>query len=169
MSDEESSEEQPKAGGKKKLIIIAVLVVLLLGGAAAAFFMMGGEKKEDGGKDHKSDKPAEQAAPQAIYLALDPAFVVNFTGGGRRTRYLQAKIEVMSKKPEAIEALKLHMPAVRNALVLLLSGQSYDSLLSAEGKEQLRIQVLAAIQAIMKEQAGDPGIEAVYFTGFVMQ
>ncbi|VAX05680.1 hypothetical protein MNBD_GAMMA19-792, partial [hydrothermal vent metagenome] len=38
-----------------------------------------------------------------------------------------------------------------------------------EGKETLREEALEVVQQILEEETGDPGIEAVYFTSFVMQ
>jgi flagellar FliL protein len=61
------------------------------------------------------------------------------------------------------------MPAIRNSLVLLLSSQNYKTLSTLEGKEQIRSAALTVIQKILQERTGKPSVEAVYFTGFVMQ
>ena len=52
---------------------------------------------------------------------------------------------------------------------LFRSSQTYDSVSTLEGKEALREEALSVIQEILEEETGDPGVEAVYFTSFVMQ
>jgi flagellar FliL protein len=78
-------------------------------------------------------------------------------------------VEVMSRQEKVIEAVKHHLPVIRNSLVFLFSSQDAAVISSREGKENLRQQVLVEIQHILEEQIGEPGIEDVYFTSFVMQ
>jgi flagellar FliL protein len=61
------------------------------------------------------------------------------------------------------------MPAIRDSVVMLLSTKEETALMSREGKEQLRAEILAEVQAVLEKNTGNPGIEAVYFTNFVMQ
>ncbi len=59
---------------------------------------------------------------------------------------------------------------MRNDMLMILSGQTYASVSSSEGKEALRQRCLEAARAIVKEMQGDPAkVEALYFTSFVMQ
>lgn len=174
--DKEEGEEAAATAPKKKssmgkIIIILVSVLVLAGGGAGAYFYFGTnhaagagteEGKSVGGKGESTPK----AAP--VYYAFDPAFVVNFQDNSA-IRFLQVTIEVMSRDPLVIEAVKTHMPVLRNSLVLLFSSQSPENIMSREGKEKIRADALKEIQKVMKEQTGSPGVEAVYFTGFVMQ
>jgi flagellar basal body-associated protein FliL len=125
-----------------------------------------GKKEKKGKKDKEKGKKDEPVL--TTYLPLDPPFVVNFEST-QETRFLQVSMEVMAHDPQAIEDAKKHMPAIRNSLVLLLSSQNQKTLITLEGKEKVRAEALAAIQKILQEQTGKPGVEAVYFTGFVMQ
>jgi flagellar FliL protein len=53
---------------------------------------------------------------------------------------------------------------------LLLFGQQHAfDLSSRAGKETLQAKALAEIQRVLKEETGSPGIEAVYFSSFVIQ
>lgn len=126
------------------------------------------EKKKKGKKGKDKGKEGEKEAGAVTYLALDPPFVVNIAEANNM-RFLQVSMEVMAKDPAAVEDVKKHMPAIRNSLVLLLSSQGYPTLNSPEGKEKIRVNSLAEIQKILQEHTGKPGVEAVYFTGFVMQ
>lgn len=177
----------PKKSSLKKIILWAVLALLLLGGVGAgALFLTGNAEKltgmlsggdatqeasadgkKPGAKGKKADKKKEPPAP-AQYYAFDPPFVVNFADE-TQVRFLQVNMEVMARDPLVIEAVKTHSPAIRNNIVLLLSGQTYAELITREGKEKIRADSLAEVQKVLKEQIGRDGVEAVYFTGFVMQ
>ncbi len=193
--DTEKEAPAKKKGGKLKLIILIVAGVLLLGGATAGVYFSGlipafsahsGDEEDmasadsaegkDAAKSKKGDKAkgkgkknGKKKEPQVtLYLPLDPPFVVNFQDQGQ-LRYLQVTMEVMARDQETIDAVKLHLPVIRNNLTLMLSSQTVESLATREGKEKIRTETLAEIQKILKEQTGKPGVEAVYFTSFVMQ
>jgi flagellar FliL protein len=125
------------------------------------------KSKKKGGKKDKKD--AKEEAKPALYLALDPPFVVNSESGAGGVHYLQVAIEVQTREPEAVELVKKHMPVIRNNLILLLSSQTHEAVSTREGKEKLRAEALAEIQKILQQEGGKPGVEAVYFTNFVMQ
>jgi flagellar FliL protein len=63
----------------------------------------------------------------------------------------------------------MHMPVVRNNLLLLMSGKNSDELSSAESKEMLRKDALMAAQSVMQEIYGENLVEDIYFTKLVMQ
>src|SRR5690606_26831659 len=110
----------------------------------------------------------ESAKKPAIYYPLQPVFIVNFESQGRQ-RFLQAELNLMLRDEAVIAALELHMPAIRNSLVMLFSGQTYEDLQTAEGKELLRQQALLNVQEVLEKEIGKPGVEQVLFTNFVMQ
>jgi flagellar FliL protein len=120
-------------------------------------------------KDAKDKKPAKADKGPAIYQTLDPAFVVNFNDVDGTMRFLQISMEVSTRDADVIEAIKTHMPVIRNNLVILFSSQTVQSLSTREGKEKLRADALAEVQQVMKDNIKKPGVEAVYFTNFVMQ
>jgi flagellar protein FliL len=156
--------EEGNSSGKKKLIIIAALLLVLIGSVAVYFFLFSGAN--DSGSA-ESDAAALANEP-SIYLALDPAFTIDFMVDGRQ-RYVQLNMTVMSKNESQVEALTLHMPLIRNSLVLLFSSQSFDELQTAEGKLALKTAALNAINGILEQETGQGGIDAVLFTNFVMQ
>jgi flagellar FliL protein len=146
------------------LFIIIGAVVLLAGGGAAAYFMTRPTEAE-------AKAAAEEAAKhvEPIYVALDPPFVVNFESGGL-VRFLQISAQVMTHDTHTAELLKRHDPVIRNGLLMLFSGQSYASISTKAGKEQLRKSALAEVRRIVTTQQGKAGeIRDLYFTSFVMQ
>ena len=162
MAEEENSAESGQSKSKLLIIIIIVLLVLLIGGGVAAFMMISGQGSSE------TEANAEPVQMPAIYFDLKPPFVVNFQQNGRQ-RYVQMSLTVLARQESAISALTTHMPQVRNNLVLLLSTQDFEILRSPEGKEELRTQLLDEMRKILLEETGEPGIEQVLFTNFVMQ
>ncbi len=124
-------------------------------------------KATDGESDANAAEPEKPRGP-SLYVSLDPAFVVNLADPSG-LRFLQLQIEVMSRDPKVPEQIRQHMPRIRNALLLLLGQQKIVDLGERAGKENLQAAVLDEIQKVLKEEAGAPGVEAVYFTSFVMQ
>ena len=110
----------------------------------------------------------EPVRAEAVYVPIDPAFTVNFRGGAG-ARYLQVAVEAMTREPDVEAQIKRHMPVIRNDLTLLFSSKSARDLSTIEGKETLRAETLASIQKVLETETGKPGVEAVYFTSFVMQ
>lgn len=168
-----------EAGSKKKKLLLMIgiavaLIAISIGGTIFALKML--SPTPAGGK---AEQPEVSLAP-AIYFEMKPNFTINFTVNGRQ-RYLQAAITVMYRDPTLESLLTLHMPAIRNGLVMLLSAKEFDELQTSEGKEKLRLEALETIRGhVRKEQealgAGDKGgkissatIEQVLFTNFVMQ
>lgn len=166
-----AGDEAP-AKGKLKLIIIIVLAVLLLvgGSVGATWFLLGkGAHKEEASEEKSHEAPA--APPPraaAIYEQLMPAFVVNYKYEGR-TRYMQVSVALMSRDQAAMDALKVHMPMVRNRLVMLFSSQDFEALLSPLGREMLRQQATASVQELAQKETGKPVIEQVLFTNLALQ
>ena len=103
------------------------------------------------------------------YLPVEPPFVVNINNG-KGFNFLQVNTELKLANPESADTVKHHMAAIRHNMIMLLSSQSTEQLKTLQGKEHLREQALAAIQSVLEEETGDTTvIEAVYFTGFIIQ
>ncbi|MBL4607639.1 MAG: flagellar basal body-associated FliL family protein [Pseudomonadales bacterium] len=163
--DLELSEEEEKPSGKKGLIkYILIGVVAVTAGIGGTLYFLNG----DGGST-ADEAVAEPVKKKAEYYALRPPFVVNFKDGKGRQRFLQIGVSVMSRESEAIDALKMHSPLVRNNLILLFSGQSFMDLQQPDGKKKLAQQTLEELQKFLQEEIESPGIEKVLFTDFVMQ
>ncbi len=105
---------------------------------------------------------------QLYYLSLDPAFVVDFNVAGKQ-RYLQLDLTIKSRSAAQVDAVKVHMPLIRNSLVLLFSSQNFEELQLIEGKQQLKAAAINAINTILRQETGVEGVENVLFTNFVMQ
>lgn len=157
---EEEGQAQETGGNqkKKKLFIMigigVLLMALSIGGTLIAVKMMSPDKKSDDSEevvDEEAEVEEETPAAPAIYFTMTPNFTVNFNVDGRQ-RYLQAEITLLYRNPEVETLLRLHMPAIRNQLVMLLSGKSFDELQNSESREKLKAESLAAIQSILDKE-----------------
>ena len=160
------------AAPKKKrspLVIGLVVGLMAVSGACAYLFMSHGHDKPvtaAAGKDAEEGKPTK-TQPE-FFLPLDPAFVVNFRDDDAM-RYLQVGVTLMAHDQAALDTVKGVDPVVRNALVMLFSRQSYSILSDPAGKQKLQAEALDAVRKIVQARTGKPGIDALYFTSFVMQ
>ena len=185
--EDQETEKKPKGSIITKILLFGVLplmtaIVLVVGGLFIAGILPGestskanvedGDSEEEDEDDEdfedEEEDDEDEAPMPAVYIPIDPAFVVNFASQGK-ARFLQITVEVMTREAEVPDLVKLHMPAIRNNLVLLFSAQTFDNVSTLEGKEALREEALEVIQSILEEETGDVGVEAVYFTSFVMQ
>ena len=102
------------------------------------------------------------------FIPLNPPIIVNIMDG-QHVRHMQVIIEIKLVDPANSEKIDLHMGPIRHELILLLSSQDASTISSATGKEQLRKDSLEAVQKALQELEGDPIVEALYFTNFIIQ
>ncbi len=87
----------------------------------------------------------------------------------KRQRYMQASLALMARDEDELSQLKVHMPALRNQLVMLFSSQELEELNTPVGLEMLKQRVTATVQELAIVETGKPVVEQVLFTNFVMQ
>jgi len=176
--EEKQEEEQPKGGMMKIILLGVVALLVILIAVGATVFLMGGDDKAQSddteqlegeeAADNASDAKSSKEHGKPIYVALNPAFVVNFENQDQ-VSFLQVDIQVMTYDSSVEEAIKIHMPVVRNELLLLLGGKQYHEINTREGKRQLSQEAIKAIQQVLKDAGAPSSVEALYFTSFVMQ
>ena len=165
--EEQVAEEAPPAPRRKRRLpwLIGVVVVLLLAGVGGYVLFA---QRAAQSKAHAAKSGAAQVSRVELYLPLEPAFVVNFRDDDS-LRYLQVGITLMAHDQAAIDTAKAADPVIRDAMVSLLSSQDYTDIASAAGRQKLQAQALAAARKVVQARLGRPGIDALYFTSFVMQ
>lgn len=146
MAEEELQLDVTQAKGSKMtniLLIVLIVLVLVMGGVGAWFFLA---KDDKSGADTEHATKVEKAPLH--YLTLTPEFVVNF-GPGSKVRYLQIDLQVASRDEHALATMTTYMPVIRNDILVLLSGQSFDDLKSIEGKNMLQKKILNTLNSIL--------------------
>jgi len=196
-SDKAEAKTEGKANAKsagkglsskhKQIIIFAVAGLIFIGlMAGGSLFLMKSLNEEDpeaalqakeedakAAEESKSSAANEKAGEQkakstAVYIPMQPAFVANFEGTAEQ-HFIQIEVTLVTHDGSVEDATKIHMPLLRNALVMLFGAQSFDNMQTMEGKEKLRQQALLDLQAILKKELGKNAIDDVLFTSVVMQ
>jgi flagellar FliL protein len=147
-------------GGKSKLLIIGALVVLG-GGGAGAYFVMRAPAAPAGQKAAVAAKPKESGL-----VTLEP-FTVNLADKGG-SRFLRLSVRLVVESPEAGEKTQKNnvlLARVRSSILELLAQQTADTLVTPEGKAELK----TAIAEHVKEVLEDTKVTDVLFTDFVVQ
>ncbi len=187
MAEEEEQtegEEPPKKGGKMMIIII-IVVVLLLGGGAAAFFLLGGSSEEGEDGEAEAVEIEYETVPLrpfvvnlannegylklTLLLEYDPTLVAEgggaFGGGGAASGGGGAGPSPLSGDLPGVLGDREAM--IRDAVLLVLSSKTRENLLTPEGKENLKEELVEVIN----DATGldEPPIVAVYFIEFVIQ
>jgi flagellar FliL protein len=108
-------------------------------------------------------KEGDSAGPQ--YLPLD-AVIVNLEG---RRHYLRANIQLLVDSAEHAEKIKIHTPAIRDALILLFSGRNPVEISTMEAREKLRESAREEIKKVLEHYKAQKGFEDIYFTDFMVQ
>lgn len=174
MAEADVVEAAPAKSGPGVLVIIlaAVLAAGIAGGVV--YFMTGKkdaateESKSEAG-DQKNAKQSKQPKLPAQYVKLDPPFVANFEARGAM-RFLQVSVEIMTRDPATADLIKQHDPMIRNDLLMLFGNQTYQTISTHEGKDQLRAEALEAVRKVIGAEGGDARkVEQLFFTSFVMQ
>lgn len=182
----EGGEEAPKPKGKGKLIIIIVLV-LALGGGGAFFMLKGKPPPAEGAQEEKKEEEKHYATAK-----LD-TFIVNLSENStflKTTILVEYDPELLEKKggekggeasggghgsggeegakegalPAALEKRK---PMIHDSVIRVLSSKHSTDVLSTEGKETLKQELIEAINEAIGLDEGP--VVNIYFTEFIIQ
>ena len=125
--------------------------------------------KAEPAKKVVEEKPAAKPPAPAIYLKMDPQMVVNFDANSE-VKFLAVDMEFMSREQEVIDNLGRNMPKIRNNILMLISNRDYKTLMTREGKDQLRAEALGEARKVLKQETGSGDkLEDLFFTSFVVQ
>jgi flagellar FliL protein len=149
----DAAGDQPPKKSKKKLFIIIGVLVLLIGGFEAKSILL---------KPHY--KPG-QAVPNGKILPLDQ-LTFNVADG----HLVQLSISLQLSKVAASKSINSDIPRFEDAAVTLVGSYKSATLISPQGRAAVKAQYLADVQKIAGTVDGaGQQINAVYFTGFVIQ
>lgn len=154
-----------KAGqktGRKKAALVIVSAILLLGagGGGVAWYLSGSQNSADRTEARMPQKPP-------VFVSLE-TFTVNLYSE-QSDQHLQTNLTLKVADAATADLIKLHMPEVRNRIVLLLSSKAASQIANAEGKKKLASELLAGIKQPFGESSPDHAVESVLFTSFVIQ
>ena len=131
----------------------ALLLLATLAGALPA-------AAQESGDDKAAGNP---------YLELNPAFTVNVGKPSLRVSFAKVNVTLRLESESDKERVSHHQPGIRDIVVSLLSNQPLEKVESGKGREALRAEILAKIQAYLEQEEGAALVSDLLFTSFVVQ
>ena len=134
-----------------QIAMLFLLVCLALAGAAYA-----------------ADEADAEPVANSAYVSIGKPLVLNLSGA-RRLTFLQIGADVLVADDSAEDLVKLHLPAIRHDLILLLSEQPATDLKSPARREELRQQATARVKGLIAELSGSDDVAEVLFSEVLVQ
>jgi len=166
MADEETKEEK-----KFSLKILVILLVAIIAGGGGYFVYTkyfsaktGPEKVAQAAEKGKAEesKPGADNEMGPIYKMAP--FIVNLADADGR-RYLKTTIELEMADDNVRAEVDKRLPMLRDAMLILLSGKTFEEINDTQGKMTLRQEMESKFDSLISTGA----IKRVYFTEFVVQ
>ncbi|MCO6432407.1 MAG: flagellar basal body-associated FliL family protein [Deltaproteobacteria bacterium] len=175
--------EKPKKSKKKLFIILGVVLVLLGAGIPLAF--MGGEEPKDGEHDEHHEEEKHYATAKLETFIVNLSENTTFLKVTMLIEYDPAQIEAAEKLaggggghgagggggepaegalPPLMEKRK---PMIHDAVIRVLSSKKSTEVLTPDGKEQLKQELIEAINDAVGLDEGP--VVNIYFTEFIIQ
>ncbi len=153
---EQPQEEKPKKSKKKLLIIIASALIVLSISGFLAYTMLSSKEKTDEVVHKKGENSGK-----AVLVSVDP-FVLNLAEQGR---FLKIAMQFELANASYQQMVADNIPQLKDAIIILISSKSTDSIASPEGKLQLKDELLLRAN----QTVGKDIFKNLYFTEFVIQ
>ncbi len=180
-----ANQEGGKKRGKGKLIIILIVILLLVGvGIGVKMFVLGGKKKAPAKKEAPKVAQQEATAPPPEPESYGPVsesnlspvvigpLIVNLAdvGGDRYLKIKLVLLEVPSaakkiEKKKEKTGISLQDAIIRDTIISVLSSKTSDDLLSVSGKEELKNELITAINQALHKNL----VRKIYFLDFIIQ
>ncbi len=114
-----------------------------------------------------AEEEAQEPASKSIYVSMHPHFLTNLADG---KHFVQIKAQAMVANEETQSALKLHMPAVRHELLMLLGDMQAADLKGVAQKQQFLDNAVAVMREVLiQRQAPAADVEGMFITSMVIQ
>ena len=177
----DSDGDEGGGGGKKTIIIAIAIGFLMMGvgigvGMFAGGMLMGEEPKAASGDGAAAEEAAAAEAEDeinmetahTIYVSVGKILATVEHKGA--TRYIQAEMDLVGYDKNVMDSAQHEMPAIRNRLLMLFSSQDFDTVKTVEGREQLRLQSVDAVNEVLGiDPEKKRRVSDAYFTAFVTQ
>lgn len=164
MAEEDDKGEAPvRAGAGKKMLLIVIAGVLLLGGGGgAAWYFMGGQEEKPAEHDEHAKAETGHEEPGPV-MELEP-FLLNLADR-EELRFLKVSIKLELDRPEEKTDYQHKIPAIRDALLVLLSSKESQLLRTVNGKRRVREEIMTRVNGVLSKGR----VANVYFTDFIIQ
>lgn len=152
MPDPQVSPAPGKPAKSKGRLAVALLAIALLGAGGIYFWVL-----------PQGSTNAANPSSAGFTLPLE-TFVVNLSAPGERA-YLRVGITLSLSHPVPKNKEEIPIAQLRDTVLSVLSTARAEQLLLPEGKQQLKNDILHALQ----ERLPNLGVQDVFFTEFLVQ
>ncbi len=179
MADEKTQEESPKKKGKGKLLIIIIaVVVLIVAIVAVKMFVLSGKKSPSESNTQQQPIHTTNQAESGSYdnnnlkpVIIGPIIVNLADAGG--DRYLKATFVLLEthqgvqkvEKEKSSTGFSLENAVIKDTIINTISAKTSDDLLSVAGKEELKNELINAINRSVHKNL----VRKIFFTSFIIQ
>lgn len=177
-ADENAAKETAPAvssggggGGKQNMILVGLAVVNMAVVGTVGFMLYKGRQKDAAQPkiEHviEGEHQAQEAEAHEDKLVKSPVvpletFIVNLAGSkGRRVFKVDLELEVTDKK--VVDEIEQRKAQIRDIIIIILSGRTYDQISAKEGKNQLRDEIKDTVNAFLAKGK----ITNVFFTNLL--
>lgn len=157
-------------GGKQSLLLIGLAVLNMAVVGAVGFMIWKGKQKEAAepkiehvikGEHEAQTEEAHEKVNKALVIPLE-TFIVNLAGSkGRRIFKVDVELEVNERK--VVDEIEQRKAQIRDIIIIILSGRTYDQISGKDGKNQLRDEIKDTVNAFLTKGK----ITSVFFTNFL--
>ena len=164
MAQEVTKEVQPQKSKKGLILALVGGVIVLALGAGGAYWYF---SQKSHGEHEEKPKEEKVEAKEPVFVPLE-TFTVNLQPDPD-DQYLQVDLTVQVEDQVQADAIKMHMPSVRNRILMLLSSKKSSELLTIEGKKALTKEIIEQLSQPFGKGGKPLVVNDVFFTSFVIQ
>lgn len=110
----------------------------------------------------------QPATGKSAYISLGDPMVLNLSGK-RKLTFLQISADVLVRDSDTEEAVKIHVPAIRHSLIMLLSEQNPADIKSPAKREEIRQVATANVKRLVTDLSGNGEVAEVLFSNILVQ
>jgi flagellar FliL protein len=171
LPETEADEAAPQPKKKRSLSKILVLLALPLALAGGGgWYVLQDQEPAAPARTRGVKAAAAKRDPSKppVFVSLEP-FTVNLQHNDAAPQYLQVGLALKVADEDLVGAVKLHMPEIRNRVLLLLSGKTAGEISTPEGKKTLAADLAREIVQPLAGSVPRQALDSVLFTSFVIQ
>jgi len=147
--------EEKKGSPIIKIAILGIIVIVLGAGGYVGWIKLF--------KKPAPDTAHQVEAPKKFVYEWDP-FLVNLADAGGK-RYLKITMKIELNGTGIQEELGERNFELRDAVIMILSSKEYEDIADPSGKSQLKQEVMARMNKLVKKGQ----VKEIYFTDFIVQ
>ena len=168
MADDNPADTGNKKNNKLILIIVAAVVLIGAIGVGAFYFLSSNDDNAPPTSMQSQSVSVPKVEAPAMYVNIPQPFLFTVPGNNR-DRLVQIKVQLMVRG-SANEALaRRHSPLIESTLLSSFGRVAQEQLRSTSGRVNMRDQATNDVKVTLTELVGEPVIERVLFTDFVIQ